>query len=465
MIPEFKKPTMPALPGLPRLAKVLALLLIAALMLLALVRCATADSETSEGAPGGGLWQRIETPNGGSQLSLQGVLMPLRSMDITPPAVGRLQDVAVAWGDRVAAGQLLGRVHSSELAAQLREAEAAFLRLQPEAESDANPRTSAEVRAAQRRHQSALRDLAAARTREAESRTLFDKGYVARTEFEQSSRDVETLASTVEDAAEEVRRVQRQWLPGQLRARSLDRTNAKARLADLQARTRQLTLTAPIAGVVMYPLRPEGRDGGPVPELKDGAPVTGNETVMTIGDTSSYVVRVQAGEGDVHWLRKGLPARVEIGALRGQPISATVHRVAALARNSNNPLAPPEFEVEVRLPADGAMLSNEQTAVLRMGTAAQVQIPRPGPETLVQLPIGALQWNDNGGAMVRVRTASGAVEQRPVKLSRAEAERAFVSEGVGVGEDVWIPTAVGDTSADRRRPGLLQRLFGDTDEE
>lgn len=461
MIPVFKKLT---LPHLPRLAKGVALL-IAAVMLLALVRCATADDESSEAVPGGGRWQRIERSDGGGQLSLQGVLMPLRSMDITPPAMGRLQDVAVAWGDRVAAGQLLARVHSSELAAQLREAEAAVLRLQPEAESDANPRTSAEARAAQRRHQSALRDLAAARAREAESRTLFDKGYVARTEFEQSSREVETLANAVEDAAEEVRRVERQWLPGQLRARSLDRSNAQARLADLQARTRQLTLAAPIAGVVMYPLRSEGRDGGAVPELKDGAPVTGNESVMTIGDTSSYVVRVQAGEADVHWLRKGLPARVEIGALRGQSIAATVHRVAALARHSNNPQAPPEFEVEVRLPADGATLSNEQAAVLRMGTAAHVKIPRPDPETLVPLPIGALQWNDSGGTTVRVRTASGAVEQRPVKLSRAEVERAFVSEGVSVGDQVWIPSAEHDASIDGRRPGLLQRLFGDTDQE
>lgn len=465
MIPDPKKRKLPALRDLRQPFKGLALL-IAASMLLALVRCATSEGKSSEDAPGAGHWQRVEASDGGQLLALQGVLMPLRSMDITPPAVGRLQDVAVAWGDRVAAGQLLARVHSAELATQLREAEAAVLRLEPEAETDANPRASAEVRAAQRRHQAALRELEASRGREAESRTLFDKGYIARNELDQARRETETAANTAEEAAEELRRVERQWQPGQLRARGLERTNAKARLADLQARARQLALTAPIAGVVMYPVRGEGRDGGstPVPELKDGAPVTGNEAVMTIGDTSSYVVRVQAGEADVRWLRKGLPARVEFTALRGQPVAATVHRVAALARSTaGNPLAPPEFEVEVRLPADGATLTAEQTSVLRMGTAARVQIARPGAEALAQLPLAALRWTD-GHPIARVRAASGVVEQRPLKLSRAEAERAFVIHGVRVGEEVWVP-GTGQQAAAAKPPGLLQRLFGDTDEE
>lgn len=464
MIPDLEKRKVPALPSLRRLFKGLALL-VAASTLLALVRCATSEGKSSEDAPGAGRWQRVEASDGGHLLALQGVLMPLRSMDITPPAMGRLQDVAVAWGDRVTAGQLLARVQSSELAAQLREAEAAVLRLEPEAETDADPRGSAEARAAQRRHQAALRELEASRAREAESRTLFDKGYIPRNELDQARRETETLTNAAEEAAEEVRRVERQWHPGQLRARGLDRANAKARLADLQARARQLALTAPIAGVVMYPVRGEGRDGGssPVPELKDGAPVTGNEAVMTIGDTSSYVVRVQAGEADVRWLRKGLPARVEFTALPGQPIAATVHRVAALARSTaGNPLAPPEFEVEVRLPADGATLTADQTSVLRMGTAARVQISRPGAEALVQLPLAALRWTD-GGPIARVRAASGVVEQRPLKLSRAEAERAFVIDGVRVGEEVWVsgPGRPGTG----RRPVLLQRLFGDTDEE
>lgn len=466
MNPGLRRLKMPSLlRWLRRLAKLaVAAALLIAVLLFVVARC-SADADTLEGAPGSGRWQRVETPGGGSLLSLQGVLMPLRSMDITPPAMGRLQDVAVAWGDRVTAGQLLARVQSTELASQLREAEAAVLRLQPEAETDANPRASAEVRAAQRRHQAALRDLESSRGREAESRTLFDKGYIARNELDLASRETETLANAVEEAAEEVRRVERQWLPGQLRARGLDRANAKARLADLQARARQLTLTAPLGGVVMYPVRAEGRDGsGPIPELKDGAPVTGNEAVMTIGDTSSYVVRVQVGEAEVRWLRKGLPARIEFGGLSGQPIAATVHRVAALARaTAGNPLAPPEFEVEVRLPADGATLSAEQAAVLRMGTAARVQIPRPGAEALVQLPLDALQWTD-GGAIARVRTASGVVEQRTLKLSRAETEYAFVSEGVKVGEEVWIP-GIGQSTGAKEPPGLLQRLFGDTDEE
>lgn len=459
MSPHFQQPQ-----GFRRIEKLL-VPLVAAAMLLALVRYATSGEEASAEAPDSGSWQRVEAAEASSGLVLQGVLMPMRSMDITPPAVGRLRDVAVAWGDRVAAGQLLARVQSTELTTQLREAEAAVLRLQPEADADANPPASAEMRAAQRRHQAALRELDAARVREAESRTLFDKGYIARNELEQARREAENLANAVEEAAEEVRRVERQWLPGQLQARKLERANANARLADLRARARQLALTAPIAGVVMYPGRPEGRDGGaPVPELKDGAPVTGNEAVMTIGDTSSYVVRVQAGEPDVRWLRTGMPAHIEVGALRGQPIAATVQRVAALARPAQgNALAPPEFDVEVRLPAEGTTLTAEHAALLRLGAAARVRIPRPGTEALVQLPLTALRWTDSG-PVARVRAASGVVAERTLKLARAESDRAFVREGVGIGEEVWL--AASAQRADRKqRPGLLQRLFGDAEEE
>lgn len=423
------------------------------------------DAAPPEGPSGAGRWQRVDLPEEGGQLTLQGALMPLRSMDIAPPAAGRLAGVAVAWGDRVVAGQLLARVSSTELAAQLREAEAAALRLQPDAEADANPRASAELRGAQRRQQAAQRELEASRAREAESRVLFDKGYIARNELEQARREVEALANGVEEATEEVRRVERQWLPGQLRARSLDRANAQARLTDLQVRQRQLALTAPIAGVVMYPSRPEGRDGGsPVPELKDGAPVNANDAVMTIGDTSAFVVRVLVGESEVGWLRKGLPATVEFAVLRGRPIAATVQRVAALARaGAGNSLAPPEFEVEVRLPAEGTVLSPEQVSMLRMGIMARVHIARPGTEQLVQLPLAALQWT-NEGAVAQVRTPSGEVERRALKIERAESERALVREGLRVGEEVWMPDA-GHRAGSSEPPGLLQRMFGDTDGE
>ena len=136
----------------------------------------------------------------------------------------------------------------------------------------------------------------------------------------------------------------------------------------------------------------------------------------------------------------------------------------ALARTAGGPLAPPEFEVEVRLPAEGTSLSAEQTTALRLGTVARVQIPRPGAEALVPLPLAALQWTgDGGGAVARVRAASGLVEQRTLKLSRADTERAFVSAGVHIGEEVWVP-ATGQPSGASERPGLLQRLFGDTEE-
>lgn len=414
------------------------------------------------GPTGPGRWQLVEPAPADDRFLLQGVVLPTRAVDIPAPAGGRLDRLEVAWGDRVVEGQLLARIRSDELTAQLRDAEAAVLRMLPEALADASPHSASEVRGAERRHKAALRDLELARAREAEVRMLFDKGYVPRGEVDQARRDVDLLATAADEAADEVRRVLDQWNPSQLKARRLARANAEARLQDLRARQGQLVLKAPLDGVVMYPTRSDGRETTAVPELKLGAPVAANDALMTIGDTSSFVVRVTVEEPVLAWLRKDMAATVELQSRRGVPIDAVVARVAALARPvPGNPLAPPEFEVDVRFPAGNARLAAGAAAAVRTGVPARVAVVQPAGPTAFTVPREALRWHAEVAELM-VRPGAGAPERRGVKIKRVDAERVLVEEGLKPGDEIWVPA---QGAAAREQAGWLKRLFGSDDPE
>ena len=410
-----------------------------------------------------GNWVAASPMQTQNELSIQGVLLPVQSVDVVAPTEGRLVSVDVAWGDRVMQGQLLARVDSPELSAQLREAEASLLRSRIEADAQTDPQQSAEYRSSVRRERTAAKDLEAARGRESDTRSLFDKGYVARVEFDQAKREVETAQQQHEEAREELAAVKRKWDPDQLRARRLDMLNREAKLQELRARQLAMSLRAPMSGVVMYPVRSDTRDSHQPTEFKAGSQVSSRDALMTIGNTSSYLVRGVASEFDVRWLRPGLPATVQLATMPGQRIAARLIRVAAQGR-SNGTLAgsAPEFEIQVQVPAPRTTLSAEQMAALRVGSSAKVELKDPGADAMLVLPLPAVRWADDGAAQVRVKNRSGEESWRRIAIAKADASQVFVRDGLQADDRVWVPTGHGMPA--ENRPGFLRSLFGSEDE-
>lgn len=98
---------------------------------------------------------------------------------------------------------------------------------------------------------------------------------------------------------------------------------AKTQLLRAQEDLQDCTVRAPMAGVVLRrhveagELAASGTSG-----LSEGTPL------ITIGDTSSLVVKLQVHEVDVVSLKVGLPAKIRFDAIQGEVFEGTVHEIA-----------------------------------------------------------------------------------------------------------------------------------------
>lgn len=439
----------------PRLV-VLAVFCVGALAMLGLVM---PDAE------GDGTWVPVQAQALSEQVSFSAPLQPVRLMEIASPVEGQLTRLNVAWGDAVQPGQVLARLTSSDLSTRIREAQVALLRGQNEMQGMAEPSSSPEYLAAVRRERAAQDELDNAKKRLAETQALYDKGYVARMELDQATRELVAAERRIDETAEETRAVLGKWAKPLRHARQLEAAVREAKYQELRELDDRLTLRSPIAGIAMPAPRPQASERAVPTEVRQGAYLGAREAVMMIGDTSALLVRGCVGEAEMRWLRQGLPARIFVQSLGQTPLQGRVMRVAAQARLQGAAAGgAAEFEVQVQVPAPGESLPAGVAERLFLGSIVRVEVSQSAAKPALMVPLQSIRWSHEGVPAVRRRVASGAVQDVTVEIVRTQAELAYVLGELQVGDEVW-QTGQPAAAAEARPSGLLGRLFGGGAEE
>jgi RND family efflux transporter MFP subunit len=198
------------------------------------------------------------------RISLRGVVgvPPDKDAVVAPAVAGRVLDVKVHEGDRVAAGAPLATIDDPTLAPAVREAEAA----------------QASAAAAKANADAAL----------ARATRLVDQGIAPR-------RDVEDAQARAASATADV-------------------SAANARRDAAERQLGRARVTAPIAGVVVHVLRRAG-------ELVDGTPGT---PVVEIADPVSLEMKADVPAADLVRIRDGITAEIHLDALADVPLDGKV---------------------------------------------------------------------------------------------------------------------------------------------
>ena len=275
-----------------------------------------------------------------STASASGEIVATRYADIGSSAMGKIVELPVSEGERVAAGQLLARIDPVRAESDVAGAAAQVAALE------------AEQRAAAEQIRAATADLTAADARARDAgqqlaryRQLSEAGLLPASELE-------TARAAADAAAAQV---------GSLRA-GLDRARqaadaASRRVAQARAQTvsasdtlAKTAIVSPITGVVT---RLRVRAGEMVVVGIQNQPGT---TLMTISDLSAINADVKVAEADVLRLAVGQRASVTLEALPGQPFPGAVVEIGASALPTvGTGAAAREFKVAIRLdqPAPG----------------------------------------------------------------------------------------------------------------
>ena len=287
-------------------------------------------------------------------------LRPLAQAEVGSKTLGLLDAVLVDRGDRVKRGQLLALVRPSDLPDQLVAARGALSQTQASASL---ARKNAE-RASQ----------------------LAPGGIVSQQELQQSQAALATAEA--QEAA------------------------AKAQVAAFATRLGETRIESPLDGVVT------------VRRLDPGAlvgPTAGGTTILTVARVDVLRVFVTVNERDVHLVKLGQDAHVEVDALAGKSIKGTVARLAPTLDPATRTL-----DAEVQIDNAGGELKPGMFGRASIVVASHAGAP-VAPATAVQVSSGK-RW-----AFV---LRGDKVERREVTVGVDEGDWVEIVRGVLAGEEI-----------------------------
>jgi HlyD family secretion protein len=286
-------------------------------------------------------------------------------VDVSPMQPARIVEVRVREGDMVRAGQVLAVLEQPQTQgqvplgqAQVSSARARLRDLQAGPRAPEIERAEAEVR---------VRQAEAERSaREAERlRVLADAGAMSRQQFD-NARAAATAAAALRDAARENLRLVREGArAGQVEAARAEVAGAEAALQSAQQTAGELTLIAPVDGVVM--LR----------AAENGETVAAGQPVLTVGDPRRPWTRVYVGQEVLPRLRVGQTVTARLDAFPDRTFRG---RITALSPRA-------EFTPRVALTEDeredllfGVRVEfDDASGMLKAGLPLTVDLPAREP--------------------------------------------------------------------------------------
>jgi RND family efflux transporter MFP subunit len=262
-----------------------------------------------------------------AELTVVGNLIGETTVSVAPRAAGRLEEVSVRLGDRVARGQRIAKIEDFELVQQIKQQEAAQ-----------------EVSQATIRQREA--DLALAKLNLDRAKSLFERQI-------QSKQILDDTDSRHQSAQ------------AQLDLARAQAQQSKARLDELKINLSNTIITSPVNGFISRRL------------VDPGASVGQNAPIVEVVDISRVRLIANVVEKDLKQLQGGDTTRVQVDAFPGETFTGRIARVSPILDQATR-TAP--IEIEIANP----------TYRLKPGMYARVSITLETKKDALVVPANAL---------------------------------------------------------------------------
>jgi RND family efflux transporter MFP subunit len=229
-----------------------------------------------------------------AELTVVGNLIGESTVSVAPRAAGRLEEVSVRLGDRVARGQRIAKIEDFELVQQIKQQEA-----------------GQEVSQATIRQREA--DLGLAKTNLDRSKSLFERQLIAKQVLDDTESRYQSAQAQLDLA-----RAQAQ--------------QSKSRLDELQINLGNTVITSPVNGFISRRL------------VDPGASVGQNAPIVEVVDISRVRLIANIVEKDLKQLQGGDTTRVQVDAFPGETFTGRIARVSPVLDQATR-TAPIEIEI------------------------------------------------------------------------------------------------------------------------
>jgi len=388
-------------------------------------------------------------------VSETGTVEPVKKVEVKSRVAGQLAELLVDEGDRVVKGQVLARLAVPEVEAQRdqirAQLDAARARVEQAEISCALEAKTTEsqiqqVEASVRAARSGLLEMTA-RKADAQRiyetrRRLHEEGYVSRDDVDSAKTAAETAAQQEQSARERLN--EQEAALAAARARRAECEVSRSRVEEARASLRQIrdslteiesrladaVIEAPCSGLVIGRHIREGELITAVSYYGAGAPI------VTIGDLSTMLVKVNLNEVDVDKVRLELPVEITADALRGRSFTGRVTRISPASIRREGEASIVRFPTEITVEGDAGDL--------RPGMTADVAIVCSRAKLALWVPNDAVFEKDDQKGKRFVSVVTGEKKGKPqtkdrrVKVGLSNDSRTQIVSGLKEGEKVQL---------------------------
>lgn len=308
-------------------------------------------------------------------------------------------------GNVVKAGQVLARIVSPELAANLAQARSSADALKSDwlrAEADARQARAAAEAAVQ----TAALALTSAENDLGRQSRAFEAGAAAGMAVDQA-RDALARARIAHEQARQVLALKEDAIRFEVAARRQAHERAALQVADWERQQAELSVRAPVDGQVGQLFVP------------DRSTVAKDTKLLAVIDLSQLEVQVQVAESQARELAPGTPGEI---SGNGQRWRGRISSVSPEVVNG---------EVAARLRFDGA-----QPEALRQNQRLSVRVLLDHRERVLRVARGA--FVEEGGGRWAYVTQGGTAVRRPIRLGAQSLSQVEVLDGLKAGEEIVV---------------------------
>jgi HlyD family secretion protein len=213
----------------------------------------------------------------------------------------------------------------------------------------------------------------------------------------------------------------------QVQAIELNRDQSQLELQRSESNVKKMTMTAPIAGIVVMASIVRNNEFGTV---REGDQVRAGQPFMFIVDPTSMVLSASVNQVDAERLRLGMKAKVMLDAYNDIEVPGTLEGIGAMAQTSTF-RASYVGEIPVRVALD----KMDPRIIPDLTASAEVYLQ--SEQNAVVLPRAAV-FEENGSKYVFLRDPEGAWIRKPVQTGVVSFTDVAIHSGVQKGDVVAL---------------------------
>lgn len=380
----------------------------------------------------------VKSKNWVVQIQANGVVQAVQKINLSPEDSGRIAQVYIKEGDRVQKGQMIARMDSERIKAQVNQYRALLDKAKADLKLKRLGNRSEEIAEAKARFATAQASVSAAKARLKRTteelkrhQMLVQEGAISRNAYEEFvAKQQEAKANHQEELA---RLREKRWSlnkadnglrPLEIAQAEADVAQAKAQLAFYQSQLNNMIIRAPFAGIITRRFSTEGDFVTPTTSASSSE----GATSTSIAELSRGLeIEAKIPEANISKINPGQTLEIQTDTYSNETFKGRVTLIAPRAVKENNITS---FRVKIALSSGRDKLKSGMNVKLNF-------ISEPIKNALV-IPLAAVVTQSNEQTGVYVADQQNEIRLQPIKISATSGNQVQVLSGLKKGDRVFI---------------------------